>query len=242
MTDDPKWQELGMVPGVPGHYLEEDDANTHPGDTRFHLKCTCGFQIWGGNLTKAGKLGARPRRNWRDHLDGVTSAEEVVPIARIFKKRGTIDVIVMSPTYSKLGVFTFKQVRFALNRDAAWVRQNGFWAVGLEKSNGEKIFHGTYPTRADAIDSATRWCRQQEGAAGVRVEYAVDGAHFNAPTFGPQASFAALLDEVDACLAGGDLAMYAETSQHLEDALRLLPILQAKHKIFLNRRATLFGM
>lgn len=229
-------ESAGFAPGIPGHYLSFKPP-THVGTMSKEFACTCGFGFH-TNLRQDLKANSRDRTRWVNHLAGVTAPEEFIALGVVKLTRVTHEYVVFPSTYADAVKYHPSNGYWTVDR----ARQDGTWLVGIRKSNGHYTLEISQPTRKAAIAKAL-FILNREKNKGRDVTF-YDESHsddIDRPGFAPQATFALLLDEADACMAGDDLAKYLEVQQHLDDALALVPMLEAKRTQFLTRRVEVFG-
>lgn len=228
-------RNAGLGDGIPGHYLSVVPAK-YVSDNK-HFTCTCGATFY-AKMKKDGNADARAMRTYNDHLAGVSAPEEFIPLGTVKLKRLTHEYVVFPSTYSGADKYNPSNSYWTLDR----AKTNGWWLVGIRKSNGQYTAVIGQPSRKKAIAKAL-FILNREKDKGLEVTF-YDETNSNdvvAPAFSPQTTFALLLDEVDACMAGKDLAQYLEVQEHLDDALALVPMLEAKRTQFLAKRVEVFG-
>lgn len=229
----------GFAPGIPGHYLalKVIPPGTYHDERRKRFECTCGADVYApikANL----QANARALRQWTEHLDGVSAPEEFIPIGLVKLKRITHEYVVFPCTYSGLDKYHASGGYWTPER----ARQSGSWIVGIRKSTGQYTLEMPQSTKKKAVAKAV-FILNREKNKGRDVTFYDESNNDDValPSFGPQAAFAGLLDEADACMTGDDLGQYLDVQEHLDTALALVPLLEAKRLQFQARREEVFG-
>lgn len=237
-------EELGFVPGVPGHRLAYVNLWNPNNQSAWSLKehrfaCSCGVEVYVKETQKG--VGTRALRTWRDHITAVSAnPDEIFEVGTIEKMRVTWDVKVMHRDNQHAAAYGSNSRYYQGWTDVhhqhyPYYAKNP-WGLVVDRTSTKsnkvtRVLERVYESQPLAVRYGLEMLRKAE-ESGHAITYsegtpAVTGTGIVVPTF--RNTFSELLERTDTALSG-DLQDVEETMQELDEVLGLIPVLQARRE------------